>query len=96
MLQNSIACFRQLSFLKKRKYINKVGLEVNSEKTKYMLLSRYQNEDQVHDIKVANRLFEILTFWNNSNKSKLDLGRTKQRLNLGNTCYPSVHNIYKT
>jgi coproporphyrinogen III oxidase-like Fe-S oxidoreductase len=27
-----------------------VGLEVNPEKTKYMLLSRYQNAGQDHDI----------------------------------------------
>jgi hypothetical protein len=29
-----------------------VGLEVNTEKTKYMLLSRHQNAGQNHDIKV--------------------------------------------
>jgi hypothetical protein len=35
-----------------------VGLEVNTEKTKYMLLSHYQNAGQNHDIKIANRCFE--------------------------------------
>jgi hypothetical protein len=35
-----------------------VGLEVNSEKTKYMLLSRHQNAGQNHDIRIANRCFE--------------------------------------
>jgi hypothetical protein len=35
-----------------------VGLEVNTEKTKYMLLSRHQNADQSHDMKVANTAFE--------------------------------------
>jgi hypothetical protein len=35
-----------------------VGLEVNAEKTKYMLLSRHQNAGQNHDIKIANRSFE--------------------------------------
>jgi hypothetical protein len=35
-----------------------VGLEVNSEKTKYMLLSRHQNTGQNHNIKIANRSFE--------------------------------------
>jgi hypothetical protein len=35
-----------------------VGLEINVEKTKYMLLSRRQNVDQNRDIKIANRLFE--------------------------------------
>jgi hypothetical protein len=35
-----------------------VGLEVNTEKTKYMLLSRRQNIAQNHDIKIADRCFE--------------------------------------
>jgi hypothetical protein len=34
-----------------------VGLEINIEKTKYMLLSRQQNVVQNRDIKIANRLF---------------------------------------
>jgi hypothetical protein len=36
----------------------KVGLEVNAEKTKYILLSCHQNAGQNHDIKIANRCFE--------------------------------------
>jgi hypothetical protein len=35
-----------------------VGLEINVEKTKYMLLSRHQNVGQNWDIKIANRSFE--------------------------------------
>jgi hypothetical protein len=35
-----------------------VGLEINVEKTKYMLLSRHQNIGQNRDIKIANRSFE--------------------------------------
>jgi hypothetical protein len=35
-----------------------VGLEVNTEKTKYMLLSRHQNAGKNHDIKIGNRCFE--------------------------------------
>jgi hypothetical protein len=35
-----------------------VGLEVNVEKTKYMLVSHDQNESQNRDIKVGNRSFE--------------------------------------
>jgi hypothetical protein len=35
-----------------------VGLEINVEKTKYMLLSRDQNVGQNRDIKIANRSFE--------------------------------------
>jgi hypothetical protein len=35
-----------------------VGLEVNVEKTKYMLVSRDQNAGQNRDIKIGNRSFE--------------------------------------
>jgi hypothetical protein len=39
----------------------KFGLEVNTEKTKYILLSRHQNGGQNYDIKIANRSFENAT-----------------------------------
>jgi uncharacterized protein YabE (DUF348 family) len=35
-----------------------IGLEINVEKTKYMLLSRHQIVGQNRDIKIANRSFE--------------------------------------
>jgi hypothetical protein len=38
--------------------IMEVGLEVNAEKPKYMLLSRHKNAEQNHDIKIDNRCFE--------------------------------------
>jgi hypothetical protein len=36
-----------------------VGLEINAEKTKYMLLSYHQNAGQNHYIKIANRFLKI-------------------------------------
>jgi hypothetical protein len=35
-----------------------IGLEVNTEKTKYMSLSRHQTAGQIHDRKIVNRCFE--------------------------------------
>jgi hypothetical protein len=35
--------------------IKEVGLEVNTEKTKYMLKSRHQNAGQNHDMKIGYR-----------------------------------------
>jgi hypothetical protein len=35
-----------------------VDIEINTEKTKYILLSRHQNAGQNHDIKIANISFE--------------------------------------
>jgi hypothetical protein len=37
---------------------NEVVLELNTEKTKYMLLCHCQNAGQNHYIKIANRYFE--------------------------------------
>jgi hypothetical protein len=39
-----------------------VGLEINAEKIKYMLLSYQQNACQNWDIKIANRSFENVSF----------------------------------
>jgi hypothetical protein len=39
-----------------------VGLEVNTEQTKYRLLSRHQNAGRNHDIKIADRCFENVKF----------------------------------
>jgi hypothetical protein len=74
-----------------------VGLEVNPEKTKYMLRSRGQNIGEVHSIKVANKYFEDVA------KFKY-LGTTlagknymyeeiNSRLNSENACYRSVHSL---
>jgi sorting nexin-29 len=37
-----------------------VGLEVNPEKSKYMLISSSQKTGQKHSIKIANRSFEVV------------------------------------
>jgi hypothetical protein len=51
-----------------------VGFEVNSEKTKYILMSHYKKAGQKHGIKVANRSFEgvsrVQIFGNIINRSK--------------------------
>jgi hypothetical protein len=71
-----------------------VGLEVDAEKTKYMLLSRQQNARQNHDINIGNRCFEnvgsVQIFWNDYNKSKPDSGGNKWKLISGNACFHSV------
>jgi hypothetical protein len=71
-----------------------VGLEVNTEKTKYMLKSHHQNIGQKRNIKIANRSLEnvvqlkyletTVMNWN------LILEEIERRLNLGNASYHSV------
>jgi hypothetical protein len=74
-----------------------VGLKVNVEKTKYMLVSREQNAGQIQDIKIGNRSFENVSQFKyygmtvtNQNLIHEDI---KRRLNSGNACYHSVHNL---
>jgi hypothetical protein len=54
----------------------KVGLEVNVQKTMYMLVSHYKNADQNRDIKIANRPYENVSQFKylgmTANKSKFD------------------------
>jgi hypothetical protein len=54
-----------------------VGLKVNTEKTKCMMLSCHQNARKNHYINIANRCFEKYhssIFRNDRNKSKPDAG----------------------
>jgi hypothetical protein len=77
---------------------NEVDLEVNSEKTQYMLMSCHQNAGQTQNLKTVDRSFE------NVAKSKyLEMTVTshnliheeiKSRLNSGNSCLHSVQNLF--
>ena len=71
-----------------------IGLEVNANKTKYMVMSRDQNAGQNHNMKFDNRSFErveefkylgtTLTYQNSIQEE------IKSRLNSGRGCYYSV------
>jgi len=55
-----------------------IGLEVNADKTKYMVMSRDQNAAQSHRMKTDNSSFKggrVQIFGNNFNKSKFYSGR---------------------
>jgi hypothetical protein len=77
--------------------IKEVGLEVNVENTKYMLVSRDQNAGQTREIKIGNISFENVsqfkylgTTVTNQNLIQEEI---KKRLNSGNACYHSAQNI---
>jgi hypothetical protein len=75
----------------------RVGLKINVEKTKHMLLSRHQNVDQNWDIKIANRSFENVSKFKYlgttvTNQNLIE-EKIKRRLNSGNTCCNSVQNL---
>jgi hypothetical protein len=74
-----------------------VGLEVNVEKTKYMLLPRDKNAGQNREIKIGNESFEnvsqvkyLRTTVTDQNSIQEEI---KRRLNSGNACYHSVQNL---
>jgi hypothetical protein len=74
-----------------------IGLEINAEKTKYMIMSRYPNSGQNQNIRIANESFEnVATFkylgttLTNQNEIRNEI---KSGLNSGNACYYSVQNL---
>jgi hypothetical protein len=77
-----------------------VGLEVNVEKPKHMLLSHHQNAGQNHDIKMANRCFENVAQLKYLRMTVTDQNliqeEIKMRLNSRNACYYSVQNIFSS
>jgi hypothetical protein len=68
-----------------------VGVEVNVEKTKYMLVSRHQNAGQNREIKIGNRSFEKVSQFKylgtTETHQNLIQEEIKRRLNSGNACY---------
>jgi hypothetical protein len=74
-----------------------VGLEVNPEKTKYILVSRCQKAGQRQSIKIGNRSFESVTKLKYLGTTQTDKNciheEVKSRLNSVNACYHSVQSL---
>jgi hypothetical protein len=75
----------------------KVGVEVNLEKTKYMLMSRSQKVGQKHSVNIANRSFEDMAKFKYLGTRLTDQNcmheEIKCILNSGNACYRSVQSL---
>jgi len=74
-----------------------IGLEVNIDKTKYMVMSRDQNAGRIHSVRIDNSIFEgveefkyLGTALRNQNYIAEEI---KSRLRSGNACYHSVQNL---
>jgi hypothetical protein len=74
-----------------------VGLDINLQKTKHILLSCHQNVGQNRDIKIANRMCENVSqfkyFGTTVQNQNLIQEEIKRRLNSGNVCYHSAQNL---
>jgi hypothetical protein len=74
-----------------------VGLEVDPQKTKYMLISHYHKARQYHSIKTANRSFEDVAKFKYLGTTLTDKNcmheEIKSKLKSGNACYHSVQSL---
>jgi len=73
------------------------GLEVNADKTKYMVMSRDQNAGRSHSIKNDNsslsRVEEFKYLGTTLTNQNCIREEIKSRLKSGNACYHSVKNL---
>jgi hypothetical protein len=70
-----------------------VGLEMNPDRTKYMLVTRCQKAGQRQSIRIANRSFEGVAkfrYLETTLHQNCMHEEIKSRLNSGNACYHSV------
>ena len=74
-----------------------IGLEVNADKTQYMVVSRHQNAGRIHSMKIDNSSFErdkdfkyLGTTLTNQNSIQEEI---KSRVKSGNVCYHSVQTL---
>ncbi|KAJ4449497.1 hypothetical protein ANN_00897 [Periplaneta americana] len=74
-----------------------IGLEVNPEKTKYMIMSRDQNIVRNGNIKIGNLSFEEVEKFKYLGATVTNINdireEIKQRINMGNACYYSVEKL---
>ena len=74
-----------------------IVLEINSEKTKYMITSRHQNVIQNQNIVIGNLSFESeekFRYLGVTVTNTIDIREEiKRRINMGNACYYSVEKI---
>jgi hypothetical protein len=74
-----------------------VGLEINAEKTKYMIMSRHPNSGQNQNIRTADESFENVAkfkYLGTTLTKQNDIhDEIKSRLNSANACYHSVQNL---
>ena len=76
------------------------GLETNTDKTKFMVMSRDENAERSLNMKTDNSTFErvedfkyFVTTLKNQNYIQVEI---KSRMKSGNACFHSVHNFFSS
>jgi hypothetical protein len=72
-----------------------IGLEVNADKPKYMVISRDQNVGRSHNLNIHNSSFERVEefkYLGTLNQYSIQ-EEIKSKLKLGNACYYSVQSL---
>ncbi|KAJ4435353.1 hypothetical protein ANN_17966 [Periplaneta americana] len=76
---------------------NEIGLKVNPEKTKYMIMSRDENIVRNGNIKIGNLSFEEVEKFKYVGATVTNINdireEIKHRINMGNACYYSVEKL---
>jgi hypothetical protein len=74
-----------------------IGLEINAQKTKYIIMSVYPTSGQNQNTRIVNQSFENVgrfKYLGATVTNKNDIrDEIKNRLNSGNACYHSVYNL---
>jgi hypothetical protein len=74
-----------------------IGLEINAQEAKYMIMSRHPNSGQNQNIRIANESFESVTKFKYLGKTLTNQNdihdEMKSRMNSENACYYSVQNL---
>jgi len=74
-----------------------IGLEVNADKTKYMVMSREENAGRIHSVRIDNSTFdrveELKYLGTNLTNQNSIAEEIESRLKSGNACYHSVQNL---
>jgi hypothetical protein len=73
-----------------------VGLEINTEKMKYMIMSSHLKSGQNQNIRIVDESFENVTefkYLGMTVTNQNDIHDEINRLNSGNACYHTVQNL---